>query len=63
VITDPPDRATKTVLATLANDTSEQIISGSFTPTSNGVIAVEIWAEYVAAVGSVTVDSVTVDQA
>lgn len=61
VFTDPPDRDYK-IISTLDNNTNEQTISGSFVPASNGVISVEIWAEYVNSVGSVIVDNINVTQ-
>lgn len=61
IFTDPPDRSNK-IVSTLQNNTNEQTISGSFIPTSNGVIGVEVWAEYVSAVGSVTIDNINVTQ-
>jgi hypothetical protein len=61
IFTDPPDTSNK-IVSTLDNNTNEQTISGSFIPASNGVISIEVWAEYVSAVGSVTVDNINITQ-
>ncbi len=51
------------VVATLADNTNEQTLSLSFTPTEAGVIEVECWAEYRTSTGSVYIDSITCTQA
>lgn len=47
------------VVATLADNTNEQGLTVSCTPTMSGVLGVEVWAEYVNNTGTVSVDTVT----
>jgi hypothetical protein len=47
------------VVSTLADNTNEQTLTVTCTPTVSGVLGVEVWAEYVNNTGTVFVDQVT----
>lgn len=51
------------VVATKANDTSEEELTITFTPTEAGVVEIEAWAYYVAGHSTVIVDALTITQA
>lgn len=51
------------VVATKANDTSEEELEITFTPTEAGVVEIEAWAYYVAGHSTVIVDAMTITQA
>ena len=51
------------VTATKANDTSEEELTITFTPTEAGVVEIEAWAYYVAGHSTVIVDAITITQA
>lgn len=50
-------------IATKANDTNEEELTVTFTPTEAGVAEIEAWAYYVAAYSTVIIDKITVTQA
>lgn len=54
---------TSDVVATKANDTSEEELTITFTPTAAGVVEIEAWAYYVAGHSTVIVDAMTITQA
>ncbi|MFZ3032254.1 MAG: hypothetical protein WA082_04415 [Candidatus Moraniibacteriota bacterium] len=51
------------VTATKANDTAEEELTITFTPTEDGVVEIEAWAYYVAGHSTVIVDAMTITQA
>lgn len=51
------------VVATKADDTSEEELSITFTPTENGVVVIEAWAYYISGFSTVIVDNLTITQA
>lgn len=51
------------VIATKADDTAEEELTITFTPTEAGVVSIEAWAYYVAGHSTVIVDNLTITQA
>lgn len=51
------------VVATKADDTSEEELTITFTPTEAGVVAIEAWAYYISGFSTVIVDNITITQA
>lgn len=47
------------VVATLADNTNEQELTLTFTPTASGVVVPEVWAEYVSGHAAVKIDRLT----
>lgn len=51
------------VITTKANDTNEEELTITFTPTVAGVVEIEAWAYYIAGHSTVIVDAMTITQA
>lgn len=51
------------VVATKADDTLEEELSITFTPTETGVVVIEAWAYYISGFSTVIVDNLTITQA